>query len=65
MNIIKLLERFVSALRHGEAYIDGLVEYCSVTIANALEKLQSCTKISMCVSEQFQQGQATGQTNVD
>ena len=29
------------------AYIDGLVQDCSNSIANALELLQSCTKPSM------------------
>ena len=29
-------------------YIDGLVQDCSIPIANALEKQQSCTKTSIC-----------------
>ena len=29
-------------------YIDGLVQDCSNSIANALELLQSCTKPSIC-----------------
>ena len=29
-------------------YIDGLVQYCSNSIANALELLQSYTKPSIC-----------------
>ena len=29
-------------------HIDGLVQDCSNSIANALELLQSCTKPSMC-----------------
>ena len=29
-------------------YVDGLVQDCSNSIANALELLQSCTKPSMC-----------------
>ena len=29
------------------AYIDGLVQDCSNSIANALELLQSCTKLSI------------------
>ena len=29
------------------ADIDGLVQYCSISIANALDILQSCTKPSM------------------
>ena len=32
------------------AYIDGLVQDCSISIANALELLQSCTKPSTCNS---------------
>ena len=31
-------------------YIDGLVQDCSNSIANALELLQSCTKPSICCS---------------
>ena len=34
-------------LRLGDAYIDGLVQDCSNSIANALELLQSCTKPSI------------------
>ena len=30
------------------SYIDGLVEDCSIAIANAPELLQSCTKPSKC-----------------
>ena len=30
-----------------EGYIDGLVQDCNISIANALEILQSCTKRSM------------------
>ena len=33
--------------------IDGLVQDCSNSIANALELLQSCTKPSTCFSDQF------------
>ena len=40
---------------HGESlaqmlneYLDGLVQDCSNSIANALELLQSCTKPSIC-----------------
>ena len=29
-------------------YIDGLVQGCSISIANAMEILQSCTKSSIC-----------------
>ena len=29
------------------AYVDGLAQYCSNSIANALELLQSCTNLSM------------------
>ena len=32
-------------------YIDGLVQDCRNSIANALELLQSCTKPSICVRE--------------
>ena len=32
----------------GWYYIDGLVQDCSNSIANALELLQSCTKSSIC-----------------
>ena len=31
-----------------DAYIDGLVQNCSNSIANALELLQSCTKPLIC-----------------
>ena len=31
-----------------ENCIDGLVQDCSITIANAMEILQSCTKPSVC-----------------
>ena len=31
-----------------QLYIDGLVQDCSNSIANALELLQSCTKPSIC-----------------
>ena len=30
-------------------HIDGLVQYCSNSIASALELLQSCTKLSICI----------------
>ena len=30
-----------------EGYVDGLVQDCSISIANALEILQSCTKPSI------------------
>ena len=30
-----------------DAHVDGLVQYCMISIANALEILQSCTKSSM------------------
>ena len=37
---------------HEEGYVDGLVQDCSNSIANALELLQSCTKSSMyCLSK--------------
>ena len=32
----------------GDEYIDGLVQDCSNSIANALELLQSCTNPSVC-----------------
>ena len=32
---------------HSKMYIDGLVQDCSISIANALEILQSCTKPSI------------------
>ena len=35
-----------------EAYIDGLVQDCSISSANILEILQSCTKLLVCVSSQ-------------
>ena len=31
-------------VQSGDEYIDGLVQECSISIANALEILQSCTK---------------------
>ena len=34
--------------REKQAYIDGLEQDCSNSIANALELLQSCTKPSIC-----------------
>ena len=34
---------------HMYVYIDGLVQDCSISIANALEILQSCTKPSICI----------------
>ena len=34
-----------------EAYIDGLVQDCSISSANALEILQSCTKLLICICE--------------
>ena len=33
-----------------DLYIDGLVQDCSNSIADALELLQSCTKPSICIS---------------
>ena len=33
-----------------ETHIDGLVQKCSISIANALEILQSCTKSTICAS---------------
>ena len=33
---------------YGKLYIDGFVQDCSNTIANALGLLQSCDKLSMC-----------------
>ena len=30
-------------------YVDGLVQNCSISIANVLDTLQSCIKPSMCV----------------
>ena len=30
-------------------YIDGLIHDCSISIANAIEILQPCTKISLCI----------------
>ena len=31
-------------------YIDGLVQDCSISIANTLEILRSCTKPSICIA---------------
>ena len=31
-------------------YIDGLVQNCSISIANTLGKLESCTRLSMYAS---------------
>ena len=31
----------------GKLHVDGLVQYCSISIANALDILQSCTKLSI------------------
>ena len=36
-----------------DAYIDGLAQDCSISIANALEILQSCTKPSIYVLLSF------------
>ena len=33
--------------RNAERHVDGLVQDCSNSIANAMELLQSCTKPSM------------------
>ena len=37
-------------IQHITMYINGLVQDCSISIANALEILQSCTKASICWS---------------
>ena len=34
-------------MKPGQEYVDGLVQDCSNSIANALELLQSCAKPSM------------------
>ena len=34
--------------QRGENHVDGLVQDCSISSANALEILQSCTKLSIC-----------------
>ena len=39
-----------SVVMTGTYHVDGLVQDCSNSIANALELLQSCTKPSMCSS---------------
>ena len=36
-------------MQEGAFYLDGLGQDCSLSIANALEILQSCTKPSICV----------------
>ena len=33
-----------------EEHIDGFVQHCSNSIANVLELLQSCTKLSTCLT---------------
>ena len=45
-----LIYMFHLSLSHYIDYIDGLVQDCSNSIANALELLQSCTKLSICDS---------------
>ena len=42
-------------LQHGNNYIDGWVQDCSISIANALEILQSCTKSSIYVCNLMQE----------
>ena len=39
---------FSSRIQWFHGCIDGLVQDCSISIANALEVLQSCTKLSTC-----------------
>ena len=39
---------YVCVICYNVSYIDGLVQDCSISIANALEILQSCTKPSIC-----------------
>ena len=37
----------------GKVYIEGLVQYCSNSIASTLELLQSCTKPLVCAIHDF------------
>ena len=41
----------LNTLWPGVAYINGLVQYCSISIANAAEILQSCTEPLICITE--------------
>ena len=41
----------ISPWYHIYIYIDGLVQDCSNSIANALELLQSCTKLPICLEK--------------
>ena len=45
---IMMMMIIIIILSSSEAYIDGLVQDCSNSIANAMELLQSCTKLSIC-----------------
>ena len=45
LNLITHLSEFTDIIQH----IDGFVQDCSNSIANALELLQSCAKPSICV----------------
>ena len=40
--------REIQEWKQKQCYICGLVQDCSISIANALEILQSCTKPSIC-----------------
>ena len=46
----KGLHHFIKPSLCFDKYIDGLVQDCSISIANALEILQSCTKPSICTA---------------
>ena len=42
--------RLLTQIANSDSHIDGLVQDCSNSIANALALLQSCTKPSICTS---------------
>ena len=42
----KMLQIYNMGTEYSRQWIDGLVQYCSISIANALEILQCCTKPS-------------------
>ena len=43
-----IISHYIPKLSNFEYYLDGLVQDCSISIANALEILQACTKPSKC-----------------
>ena len=45
----RINDKYIQHNENGECHIDGLVQYCIISIANALEILQSCTKPSIYI----------------